>query len=79
MNLGTIKLTTEGVIEHSLYECTESLKMAFEVSLGTSSKGKGGPGHLNLVSSQGFRNKIWSELEKVFSEDIYQTSKQVCN
>lgn len=79
MNLGTINSTTEGVIDHSLYECRESLKMAFEVSLGTTSKSKGGPGHLNFVSSQGFRNKVWSELEKVFSEDIYQLCKQVCN
>lgn len=77
LNLGTIKATIDNVIDHNLYECRESLKMAFEVNLGTSMKNKGVAGHLNLISSQGFRNKVWSELEKVFSEDIYQIGKQV--
>lgn len=77
MNLETIKSTTESTVEHSLYECKESFKMAFEVSLGTSVKTKGGIGHLGLVSSLGFRNKVWNELEKAFSEDIYQICKQV--
>lgn len=77
MNLGTIKSTTEGVVEHSIYECRESLKIAFDLSTGTTTKNKGGVGHLSLVSSQGFRNKVWTELEKVFSEDFYQICKQV--
>lgn len=77
MNLGTINSTIESTIDHSLYECRESLKMAFEPNSGASLKTKGGTGHLGLVSSLGFRNKIWHELEKVFSEDIYHICKQV--
>lgn len=79
MNLETIESTLESILEHSFYECKESFKMAFEVSLGTSVKSKTGMGHLTLVSPMGFRNKVWNELEKVFSEDIYQICKQVSN
>lgn len=80
MNLGTIKLTTDSTVEHSVYECRESLKIAFEISTsGTSVKSKVSSSHLGLASSIGFRNKVWNELDKVFSEDIYQICKQVCS
>lgn len=75
--MGTIRATTESIVDHSLYECQESFKMACEVTLGTKSKSTG-TGHLNLVSSHGFRNKVWTELERVFSEDMFHICKQVC-
>lgn len=79
MNLGTIKSTIDIIVEHSIYECRESLKIAFEISTsGTSVKSKVSTNQLGLVSSLGFRNKIWNELDKVFSDDIYQICKQVC-
>ncbi|KAG5889011.1 hypothetical protein JTB14_033940 [Gonioctena quinquepunctata] len=78
INLGTIESVTNGLIEQNLHECRESLKAAFGVSSGgISSKSKNAPGHINLSSSQGFRNKVWLEVEKVFSEDFYQICKQV--
>ncbi|KAJ8954370.1 hypothetical protein NQ318_011043 [Aromia moschata] len=76
INLGTIRSTTDKLIEQNLYECRESLKTAFDTS-SSGTKTKGGPGRVTLTSSQGFRNKIWSEIEKAFTEDIYQICKQV--
>ncbi|CAH1982075.1 unnamed protein product [Acanthoscelides obtectus] len=75
INLGMIKSTIDSFVEHSLYECREGWKSAFEVS-SASSKTKGGSA-VQLSFSQGFRSKTWTELEKVFSEDIYQTCKHV--
>lgn len=74
--MGIIKTTTDNLIEHNLYEYRESIKSAFEISVGTS-KSKNVPGHISLTTSHGYKNKVWSELERVFSEDIYQICKQV--
>lgn len=78
-NLGTLQETTTNLIEQNLVECREMLKTAFEVNsqvMNPSLKPKG-PGKVALSSSQGFRNKIWTELERIFTEDIYQICKQV--
>ncbi|KAJ8951184.1 hypothetical protein NQ314_007724 [Rhamnusium bicolor] len=78
INLGTIKTTTDNLIEQNLDEYRECLKTAFDINVGGSStKNKGGPGRVTLTSSQGFRSKIWTELEKAFSEEIFQICKQV--
>lgn len=69
---------TNNLIQQNLDECRECLQTAFSVNVGGNlPKTKGGPGRVTLSSSQGFRNKIWVELEKLFSEDIYQICKQV--
>lgn len=72
-----MKTVTNNFIDQSLNEFKDCLKSAFEINQSVSSKSKGGPGKVTLSSSQGFRNKLWSELEKAFSEDIYQICKQV--
>ncbi|CAG9858527.1 unnamed protein product [Phyllotreta striolata] len=77
INLGTIQSVADNFIENNLHECKESVKQAFAVNTGVQSKHKSGPGHVSLTSSQGFRNKVWSEVEKAFSEDIYSICKQV--
>ncbi|XP_057656246.1 conserved oligomeric Golgi complex subunit 5 [Diorhabda carinulata] len=77
INIGTIKSVVDNFVDNNLHEIKECLKLAFTIPLNTSVKSKGGPGHLNSSSSQGFRNKIWCELEKVFTEDIYQICSQV--
>ncbi|KAJ8920765.1 hypothetical protein NQ315_004905 [Exocentrus adspersus] len=77
-NLGDIKQTTDNLIQHNLNECRDCLKTTFSIHGGGAlSKSKGGPGRVTLTSSQGFRNKIWIEIEKLFSEDIYHICKQV--
>ncbi|KAJ3656220.1 hypothetical protein Zmor_015314 [Zophobas morio] len=78
INLGIINNTLQTTIENSLSECRECLKAAFDYNaLSTSSKVSKGPGRITLTSSQGFRNKIWIEIEKAFSEEIYQNCKQI--
>lgn len=76
--MGTIKTTTNNLIQQNLDECRECLQTALNVNVGVSvTKNKGGPGRVALTSNQGFRSKIWIELEKLFSEDVYQICKQV--
>ncbi|KAL3282359.1 hypothetical protein HHI36_005545 [Cryptolaemus montrouzieri] len=73
INLGTVTKVLDNFLESTLSECRQSIKSAFEIT----GKSKSGPGKINLSSSQGFRTKIWTELEKAFSEDIQQQCKQV--
>lgn len=77
VNLGTINSTLETTIQNSLNECRDCLKAAFEATTISSSKVNKGPGRVTLTSSQGFRTKVWTEVEKAFTEDIYQNCKQV--
>nr|XP_023014138.1 conserved oligomeric Golgi complex subunit 5 [Leptinotarsa decemlineata] len=78
INLGTVESVLDSFVEQNLYECRESLQSALEATAGSfSTKAKNVPGHVNIPSSQGFRNKIWIEVEKVFSEDFFQICKQV--
>ncbi|VEN55180.1 unnamed protein product [Callosobruchus maculatus] len=76
INLGIIKSTIDSFVEHSLYECREAWKSAFEIA-SIPNKSKSGAGQIQLSFSQGFRNKTWTELEKVFSEDLYQACKHL--
>ncbi|CAG9771942.1 unnamed protein product [Ceutorhynchus assimilis] len=71
INLGTIKTTIDNLIKQNLDECREILKTNLQVN-----KSKGA-GRIQLSSSQGFRTKIWSELEKSFNEDIFKICKQI--
>ncbi|XP_066261823.1 conserved oligomeric Golgi complex subunit 5 [Euwallacea similis] len=77
INLGLIKPTIENLVKQNLDECREALKLAFETSNIAPNKSKGGPGRVQLSSSQGFRAKIWTELERSFSEDIHAICKQI--
>lgn len=62
----------------SLGECRESLKSSLDtVGPSGAPRPKQGPGRVNLVSSQGFRTRVWADLEKAFSEEIFQQCKQV--
>ncbi|XP_018576829.1 conserved oligomeric Golgi complex subunit 5 [Anoplophora glabripennis] len=77
-NLGTIKTITNNLVQQNLDECRVCLQMALSANVGGNlAKNKGGPGRVALTSNQGFRSKIWIELEKLFSEDVYQICKQV--
>lgn len=78
--MGLETSTIEGLIKQSLDECRESFKLALESGLSPTTgavKLKSGPGKVQLTSSQGFRTRIWSELERCFSDDIYAMCKQV--
>ncbi|XP_044751811.1 conserved oligomeric Golgi complex subunit 5 [Coccinella septempunctata] len=75
INLGTINKVLDNLISSTLSECKQSITYAFESASNT--KSKAGQGRISLSSSQGFRTKIWTELEKAFSEDIHQHCKQV--
>lgn len=77
--MGTLQEITTNLVDQNLSECRDNLKFAFEINAqvtNPSLKGKT-PGKLTLSSSQGFRQKIWTELERVFTEDIYQTCKHI--
>lgn len=64
----------------SLGECKESLKSALDTSSGINQSLKNkGPGRVALSSSQGFRTRIWNDLEKAFTEEIYEQCKRVNN
>ncbi|XP_065163267.1 conserved oligomeric Golgi complex subunit 5 [Atheta coriaria] len=80
INLGTISTSIQNTVDIALAECRESLKTTFDVRVNLDAatiKGKQGPGRAALTSSQGFRTRIWSDMEKVFSDEIYQQCKQV--
>ncbi|CAH0557010.1 unnamed protein product [Brassicogethes aeneus] len=77
INLGTIKTISDNFIDQCLNEFRECLKKAFEISPNASIKSKAAPGKVSLTSSQGFRSRVLNELEKAFSEDVYQVCKQV--
>ncbi|XP_017779416.1 PREDICTED: conserved oligomeric Golgi complex subunit 5 [Nicrophorus vespilloides] len=78
-NLGTLKSAIENVVSIAAEECRESLKTTFDarVNVDSLANKKAGPGRANLTSSQGFRIRIWADLEKAFSEEIYQQCKQI--
>ncbi|KAK5645700.1 hypothetical protein RI129_004164 [Pyrocoelia pectoralis] len=80
INLGTIKTVTGNLTSVCLNECKETLKLALDARIGMSadiSKKHVGPGRANISSSQGFKSRIWTDLEKTFSDDIYDQCKQV--
>ncbi|XP_050312688.1 conserved oligomeric Golgi complex subunit 5 [Anthonomus grandis grandis] len=75
INLGTIEPTLETLIKENLNECGDILKMALDSATNPVVLVKSGRGQ--LPSSQGFRQKVWTELEKGFSEGIYKICKQI--
>ncbi|XP_030751330.1 conserved oligomeric Golgi complex subunit 5 [Sitophilus oryzae] len=78
INLGVINDTVNNFIKQNIDECRDIIKSALDVNISTSiNKSKGGSGRMQFNSSQGFSNKLWNELEKCFSGDIYQICKQV--
>ncbi|KAF5281574.1 hypothetical protein FQA39_LY05109 [Lamprigera yunnana] len=79
INLGTVTSAMDNIIEVSLSECRECLKLSLDTRSNMSNEfpKKPGPGRANLTSSQGFKNRVWSDLEKTFSEELYTQSKQI--
>lgn len=84
INLGRITNTTETLVGIGLDECKESLRTAFGVgipmgSAGNVGAGSTGPGHVAMVNaqSQGFRSRLWSDVDKAFGDEIFQQCKQI--
>lgn len=80
LNLGTINDATQKHIDLSLAECSESLKSALYVTSGIGGvtvKSKVTPGRTTTTPMHTLRNRVWSDLDKAFSEEIYQQCKQV--
>uniref|UniRef100_A0A1Y1KUH6 Conserved oligomeric Golgi complex subunit 5 n=1 Tax=Photinus pyralis TaxID=7054 RepID=A0A1Y1KUH6_PHOPY len=80
INLGTIQSAMESFIDVCLDECKECLKLTLGGKVGMStdiSKKQIGPGRANMSSSQGFKSRIWTDLEKTFSDEIYLQCKQM--
>ncbi|XP_018320552.1 conserved oligomeric Golgi complex subunit 5 [Agrilus planipennis] len=79
INLGTVKGVIQNTLDICLHECRESLKTSFDINVGSSivHKSSGGPGKASVGSSQGFRNKVWVDLEKAFGEEIFHQCNQV--
>lgn len=78
--MGTVKTATQKIADSSLEECRECLKSAFDINSGTTSslnKAKTGPVRTNLSNLQNIRTRIWSDLEKAFSEEIFYHCKQI--
>lgn len=60
----------------SLSECKEFLKSCFDVSGGVSVvKAKSGSSGRNTL--QNIKSRLWSDLEKAFSEEIFYQCKQM--
>ncbi|ERL92500.1 conserved oligomeric Golgi complex subunit 5 [Dendroctonus ponderosae] len=78
INLGLIKATIDNFMVQNVAECREILKAALETGGSTAvGKPKGTSSRMQLSTSQGFKTRIWTELEKSFSEDIYKICKQM--
>lgn len=84
INLGRISNATENLVDIALDECRESLRTAFGVvvpigSAGNIGAGTTGPGHVAMVNtqSQGFRTRLWSDVDKAFGDEIFQQCKQI--
>lgn len=78
--MGMLITSLESAINIALSECRESLKTSFDLTgnlnMGTVVN-KVGPGRAALSTSQGFRQRVWADLEKAFSEEIYSQCKRV--
>ncbi|KRT82944.1 hypothetical protein AMK59_3911, partial [Oryctes borbonicus] len=76
---GMLNASLESFTNIALSECRESLKTSFDLT-GNLNMGVGvnkGPGKAAVFTSQGFRQRVWTDLEKAFSEEIYSQCKQV--
>lgn len=80
-NLGSLDFTLNNYIDASLGEAKESLKASLDISNNNAAQPKTtkGPGRVTMTSSasQGFRSRIWLDLEKSFSEEIYLQCKHM--
>lgn len=76
INLGTIKEATEKVVDMSLSECEEILKSCFDITGGISVvKTKSVSTSRNTL--QNLKSRLWSDLEKAFSEELFYQCKQI--
>lgn len=76
INLGTVKEATQKVVNMSLSECEEILKSCFDsndgvntVKIKSTSSGRS--------TLQNIKNRLWSDLEKAFSEEMFYQCKQI--
>lgn len=77
INLGTIKEATQKVVDMSLSECEEILKSCFDITGGTSVVNKSKSGSTSRNTLQNMKTRLWSDLEKAFSEEIFYQCKQI--
>ncbi|XP_060527805.1 conserved oligomeric Golgi complex subunit 5 [Cylas formicarius] len=75
VNLGTIKNKLEDLIKGYLDDCKDIIKSVLKIS--SSNKLKSSGSRITTSTSQEFRNKIWTELENSFADEMYNTCKQV--
>lgn len=76
INLGTIKEATQKLVNMSISECEEILKSCFDITGGVGMiKGKSGSSSRNTL--QNMKTRLWSDLEKAFSEEIFYQCKQI--
>ncbi|XP_045470713.1 conserved oligomeric Golgi complex subunit 5 [Harmonia axyridis] len=76
INLGTINKVLDDFISSTLSESIQGITYALETTASGKSKAVQGR-NISLSSSQGYKTKMWTELEKAFSDDIYKHCKQV--
>lgn len=76
INLGTIREASQKVIDMSLSECEEILKSCFDSTGGTSVvKSKSASATRNTL--QNLKTRLWMDLEKAFSEELFYQGKQI--
>lgn len=75
INLGTVKEATQKIADMSISECEEILKSCLDISGVSIVKGKSGSSTRN--SLQNMKTRLWSDLEKAFSEEIFYQCKQI--
>lgn len=74
--MGTINKVLDDFISSTLSESIQGITYALETTASGKSKAVQGR-NISLSSSQGYKTKVWTELEKAFSDDIYKHCKQV--
>lgn len=76
INLGTIKEAIQKVVDNSLSECEEILKSCLDITGGTNVvKTKSGSSTRSTL--QNLKTRLWSDLEKAFSEELFYQCKQI--
>lgn len=74
INLGTIKEATQKVVDMSVSECEEILKSCFDITGGVV-KTKSSTSSRSTL--QNIKTRLWSDLEKAFSEELFYQCKQI--
>lgn len=77
INLGTVKEATQKVVDMSLSECEEILKSCFDITGATNVVNKSKSGSTSRSTLQNMKTRLWSDLEKAFSEELFYHCKQI--